>query len=119
MEMSNPEKTINSLQELFNEVKHYVTLQGEYLQLQLVEKLILLLSAIMLTLILFIVGLLLVFNLCLAGAHLLSPLVGGVAAAHLIVGCCILLLGICVYLLRRRLIVNPLTRFLSNLLLNP
>ena len=91
--MFSTDKTIDSLQALFTEVKHYVDLQKDYIKLDITHKLTVLLSTLILILVLVILG--------------YAIITGG-----------ILLLGILVYVFRQRLIIQPLINFLANLLLN-
>lgn len=50
------DKSIDNLTELFKEVKKYLKLQGEYVKLDLVEKLTILLSTLTLIFVLIILG---------------------------------------------------------------
>ena len=50
--MFTSDKTIDNLQELFKEVKHYVDLQKDYVKLDITHKLTVLLSTLILILIL-------------------------------------------------------------------
>lgn len=117
--MLDSAKETESLQELFSEVKKYVALKGEYLQLHWVEKLTLLLSAMLLAAILIVIGMLLLFNIVFICTHLLAPHVGGFNVAYAILTGFFILIGAGIYLMRKWLIVRPITRFLCNLLLKP
>ena len=61
--MLSNEKNINSLADLFTDVKEYLLLQKEYVTLDVVEKLTILLSAIALGFVLMCLGLLVLFYL--------------------------------------------------------
>ncbi len=116
--MLGSEQTIDSLQALFNEVKKYVELQKDYIKLDIVQKLTILLSAFILIIVLMILGMIALFYLSFTLAYILEPHVGGLMASYAIISGSILLIIVCIYLFRQRLITQPLTRFLANLFLN-
>jgi hypothetical protein len=58
------------------------------------------------------------FYLSFTLAYLLEPHVGGLINSYAIITGGILLLGLFIYWFRQRLIIQPLTNFLANLLLN-
>ena len=112
------DKTIDNLQALLTEVKHYVDLQKDYVKLDITHKLTILISTLILILGLMILGMIALFYLSFTLAYILEPHVGGLTNSYAIITGSILLIGILVYLLRKRLIIQPLTNFLVNLLLN-
>ena len=116
--MFSTDKTIDSLQALFTEVKHYVDLQKDYIQLDITHKLTVLLSTLILILVLVILGMIALLYLSFTLAYVLRPYVGGLTNSYAIITGGILLLGILVYVFRQRLIIQPLINFLANLLLN-
>ena len=116
--MFSTDKTIDNLQALFTEVKHYVDLQKDYVKLDITHKLTVLLSTLILILILVVLGMIALFYLSFTLAYILEPHVGGLMNSYGIITLGILCLGGIIYGLRQQLIVRPLTRFLANLLLN-
>ena len=112
------DKTIDNLQSLFTEVKHYVDLQKEYVKLDITQKLTVLLSTLILILILVVLGMIALFYLSFTLAYLLEPLVGSLTVSYAIISAGILLIAMAIYGCRKRLIIQPLTNFLANLLLN-
>lgn len=116
--MFSTDKTIDSLQALFTEVKHYVDLQKDYIKLDITHKLTVLLSTLILILVLVILGMIALLYLSFTLAYVLRPYVGGLTNSYAIITGGILLLGILVYVFRQRLIIQPLINFLANLLLN-
>lgn len=116
--MFSTDKTIDNLQTLFTEVKHYVDLQKDYVKLDITHKLTILLSTLILTLVLVVLGMIALFYLSFTLAYVLEPLVGGLTTSYAIITGGILLLGALIYGCRQRLIIQPLTNFLANLLLN-
>ena len=112
------DKTIDSLQALLTEVKRYVDLQKDYVKLDITHKLTVLLSTLILILILVVLGMIALFYLSFTLAYILEPHVGGLMNSYAIITLGILALGLVIYWLRKRLIIQPLTNFLANLLLN-
>lgn len=116
--MFTTDKTIDNLQALFTEVKHYVDLQKDYVKLDITHKLTVLLSTLILILILVVLGMIALFYLSFTMAYILEPHVGGLMNSYAIITLGILCLGVIIYWLRKQLIIQPLTNFLANLLLN-
>ena len=112
------DKTIDSLQALFTEVKHYVDLQKDYIKLDITHKLTVLLSTLILILVLVVLGMIALFYLSFTLAYILEPHVGGLMNSYAIITGGILVIAALIYAFRQRLIIQPLTRFLANLLLN-
>ena len=112
------DRTIDSLQALFTEVKHYVDLQKDYVKLDITHKLTILLSTLILIFILVVLGMIALFYLSFTLAYVLEPCVGGLTNSYAIITGGILLIGILIYAFRQKLIIQPLTNFLANLLLN-
>ena len=112
------DKTIDSLQALFTEVKHYVDLQKDYVKLDITHKLTILLSTLILILVLVILGMIALLYLSFTLAYVLEPYVGGLTNSYAIITGGILILGFIIYAFRKKLIIQPLTNFLANLLLN-
>lgn len=110
------EKGIDGLLQVMAELKRYATLQRDYVVLHLTEKLILLLSALMLAFAVGVMGAMMLFHLSLMAAYWLEPLVGSLTASHAVILGVLMLVATGVYLMRKRLIVRPIARFVSLLL---
>lgn len=116
--MFSDKQNIDRLEELFVELKTYAKLRQEHFKLELVEKATILVSAALLTLVSLILGGMILFYFSFTLAHLLAPSVGGLAASFGIISGVISLIVIIVFLFRRKLIIEPLAKFLANLFLN-
>ena len=112
------DKTIDNLQALLTEVKHYIDLQKNYVKLDITHKLTILISTLILILVLVILGMIALLYLSFTLAYILEPYVVGLTNSYAIITGGILLIGLFVYLLRQRFIIQPLTNFLANLFLN-
>ena len=100
------------------EVKKYIDLQKDYVKLDITHKLTILLSTLILILVLIVLGMIALLYLSFTLVYILEPHVGGLTISYAIITGGILLMGLLIYGLRKRLIIQPLTNFLVNLLLN-
>ena len=112
------DKTIDSLQALIDEIKKYIGLQKEYVKLDIVQKLTILISTLVLTLVLIILGGMILFYLSFTLAYILEPHVGGLEVSYALISGIILIIIAVIYLFRKQIIIEPLTRFIANLFLN-
>ena len=113
--MFTDDKSIETLQQLFAEVKKYLALQKRYTQLEIAEKLTILLSTLILVLIIIILSMVALFYLSFTLAYLLAYLLGSVVISFALITCIILVLITSVYSLRKKLIINPMAKFIANL----
>lgn len=112
------DKNTKGFQQLFEECKKYIELQKEYVKLELIEKLTIIFSTIILVMFIIVLGIVVLFYLSFALAYLLEPHVGGLTNSYLIISGIILLLIGLLYSFRKKLIVNPLLNFIANLFYN-
>ena len=108
----------NKYEELWAELKKYLTLQIDYAKLTTVEKLVVLLSAIAMVAVMLILGACVLFYLSFAVLFMLSDAIGSTWGAYLIVSGIFLVLMLVVYALRQKLILDPVSRFLTRLFLH-
>lgn len=101
------------MDELVDSLKKYVRLQKEYVRLELIEKLSLILSGLVLVLAMICLGMIALFYFSFAMVYILAQYVGGEAVSFSIVTACILLLLLIIYFKREALIVKPFVRFLA------
>lgn len=112
------DKSIDNLQALLAECKKYIELQKDYLKLELVEKLTILLSTLILILILLILGMMALFYLSFTLAYILEPVVGSLTVSYALISAGIILLALIAYLFRKQLIIQPMVNFIGHLFLN-
>lgn len=113
--MPNADEKTNNSPGLWVLIKRLTRLHGEYWKLMLMEKMIILLSALTLTYLLVGFGMMILFYIGEFSVQLLATATGSLALGHILVACIYLLIGCCIYLMRERLIVRPFTRFISQL----
>lgn len=116
--MFSDDKSIENIQQLFLELKKYLELQKEYTKLEVVEKLSVLFSTLILALLVVILGIVVLFHFSFALVYALAPLVGGYSISFLITACFHILLIALLFLFRKKLIINPTVKFIAELFLN-
>ena len=115
--MISSDKNIETVAQLVENAKHYIGLQSEYVKLDVIEKVVRLLTVATISFVVVILVLLMLTYLSFAAAYALSSYMGKPGAFVLVAGVYFLLLVVIV-IKRRNWIEKPLVRFLANLLLN-
>jgi hypothetical protein len=115
--MLSSDKNVESIAQLVESVKSYVGLQGEYLKLDVIQKVVRLVTALTLTIVLLLLGIAFLFYLSFACVYWLEPLTG-TALAFFLIALFFLALLVIVFLNRKTWIERPLVRFLADVLLN-
>ncbi len=114
--MLSSDKNVETLERLIKTLKDYIGLQKEYLKLDVIDKSIRLIAALALTAVVFVLACAVLFFLSFAVVYWLSPYVG-MAVAFVTVAVMLFVLLLFIYALRRPLIVQPLVRFITTILL--
>lgn len=109
-------KITEEIKEIFTQSINWAKLEVEYIKLTASEKLIILLSAILLGGIFMILLIPVFFMLMLALAEVFIPMMPA-AVAYVVVAGIFLVLIILLYIGRKPLIYNPMAKFISKLLL--
>ena len=115
--MLSSDKNVESIAQLVDSVKSYVGLQGEYLKLDVIQKVVRLVTALTLTIVLLLLGIAFLFYLSFACVYWPEPLTG-IALAFFIIALFFLAILILVFINRKKWIERPLVRFLADVLLN-
>ena len=114
--MLSSDKNVETIAQLVEVLKHYLGLQKEYVKLDVIDKVVSLLTAAALTIIFVLIMMAVLMYLSVAAAFWLSNYVG-TATAFLIIGCVHILIFIVFFIYRKPWIEKPLVRFLAGLLL--
>lgn len=109
------EKNIESVKRLFLELKNYLGLQKRLLVLSTAEKLTVLLAAIAIVAVVTIVGAMALLYLTFALAYFIGDRTGNLPLGFACVGGALVVMGLIFYVLRDRLVVQPLARFIVTL----
>lgn len=112
------DNSIETIRQLFLDFKKYLELQKKYTRLELAEKLTILLSTLILVLLAVIFGMVALFYLSFAMVYVLEPIVGGLTVSFAIMSCFHLLLIGAIIAFRKKLIINPMTRFIAGLFID-
>ena len=115
--MLSSDKNVETIAQLVEIVKHYLGLQAEYLKLDLVDKLVRLLTFATLAVFFLLITIAVAMFSSFAFAFWLSAYTG-MAVAFLVVGGIHLLLILIIFCYRKAWIERPLVRFLANIFLN-
>lgn len=115
--MFSSDRNIETIGELMEELKHYVGLQGEYLKLDVVDKVVRLITALIMGVILLgLLGAALIY-LSFAAALALQPVVGA-SCAFLIIAALYLFVLLLFIIFRHQWIERPLVRLLAGILMH-
>ncbi|MDE5888149.1 MAG: phage holin family protein [Muribaculaceae bacterium] len=109
-------KLIDEIKELFSQSVNWAKLEMEYIKLTAAEKLIILAGTLIMGAIfmLLLLPVIVMFLFALVGVfRMFMPL----PLAYLTVGGIVLLVLLVIFILRKRLIINPVSRFISKLFL--
>ena len=115
--MLSSDKNVESVAQLIEVLKDYIGLQKEYLKFDVIDKMVRMLTALTISIILFVLTIAILIYLSFAAVYWMAP-VTGIAGAYAIVSAFFLLLIVLIVIFRRILIERPLIRFLTKVLLN-
>ena len=115
--MLSSDKNVETIAQLIEVLKHYLGLQSEYVKLDVIDKVVRLLTATALTILffMFIIAVLMYFSFAVA-CWLASWI--GMAKAFLIVSGIHLILFFLFIIFRKNWIEKPLVKFLASLFMN-
>ncbi len=111
-------ENIDSFKDLIAEVKKYLELQKEYTKIELTEKLSVLISILVMGMVFILIGTIALLYFSFALAYYMAQYVGGLGVSLTIMGGVLLVLILLIYLIRKKLIINPMVNFLAKLFLN-
>ena len=115
--MFSNDKNVETIAHFIEVLKHYVGLQSEYIRLDIVEKVVRLLTVLAIVTLLALLLIITLIYFSFAGAYALADLIG-LPLAFCAVGGVYLLLLILLLVNRKRLIERPLVHFLASILLS-
>jgi len=116
--MTNPKEPVENFQQLYDDVIKYVLLQSEYIKIEFVEKLTILVSTLLIITLIIVLAVIALFYLFFSLAYALIPVLGSISVSFAIISCLYVILIGFLILLRKRIVINPLVKFLSNLFLS-
>ena len=114
--MFSNDRNIETIGQLIEALKHYIGLQTEFMKLDVIEKVVRLITVITLTLVLLILVMLILIYLSFACAFALATYVGN-AWAFTIVAAFYFVVFLLFVIFREKWIERPVVRFLASLLM--
>ena len=115
--MFSNSKNIESIGQLLLEFKKYLELQKEFVKLDATEKMTVILSAILIVTVLLLLGSIVLLFLTFALAYYLGDVLGSLSLGFGLISAFILLLTVIFYLNRNRMVIQPMARFMTKLIL--
>lgn len=115
--MLSSDKNVETIAQLVEVLKHYLGLQKEYVKLDVIDKVVRLLTVAALAVVFFLLIIAVMLFLSLAFAHWLSTFIS-TPLAFLIVAAMHLLLLILVFVYRKPWIEKPLVKVLAGILMS-
>ena len=115
--MFSNSKNIESIGKLLLEFKKYLELQTEFVKLDATEKMTVILSAILIVTVLLLLGSIVLLFLTFALAYYLGDVLGSLSLGFGLISAFILLLTVIFYLNRNRMVIQPMARFMTKLIL--
>lgn len=115
--MFSNSKNIESIGKLLLEFKKYLELQKEFVKLDATEKMTVILSAILIVTVLLLLGSIVLLFLTFALTYYLGDVLGSLSLGFGLISAFILLLTVIFYLNRNRMVIQPMARFMTKLIL--
>ena len=115
--MFSNSKNIESIGKLLLEFKKYLELQKEFVKLDATEKMTVILSAILIVTVLLLLGSIVLLFLTFALAYYLGDVLGSLSLGFGLISAFILLLTVIFYLNRNRMVIQPMARLMTKLIL--
>ena len=114
--MFSTDKNIETIAQLIEVVRHYIGLQTKYMKLDVIDKIVRLLTALVMVAVLSLLLFLGLIYLSFAAVYTMQPLVGTAASFAVVAGVYLAVFVLCI-VFRKRWIERPLVRFLASLLM--
>lgn len=115
--MFSNDKNIETIGQLVEAIKHYLSLQGRYAKLDIMTKMVRLLTVATMGFVLSVLLMLALIYLSFGAAYALAPLVGYGWAFSMVAAAYLLLLLLCICF-RKKWIERPLVRLFADILIH-
>lgn len=114
--MFSNDRNIETIGQLAEAIKHYIGLQSKYIKLDVIDKVVRVLTVLTMTFVLMLLLLLVIIYLSFAVAYALASILGTATAFACVAGIYFLTLLLFVFF-RKKWIERPLVKLLANILL--
>ena len=115
--MFSNDQNIETIGQLAESIRQYIGLQSEYVKLDIVEKTVRVLTALIITAMLCLLLAMMLIYLSFAAAYALAPFVGNVAAFAIVASVYFVFL-LLFLIFKKSWVERPLVKFLASLLLS-
>ncbi|MCD8289249.1 MAG: phage holin family protein [Prevotella sp.] len=115
--MLSSDNNIETIAQLVEELRRFFALKGEYYRLDFTEKVVRVVTAIVVTFVLVLLSFFILGLLSLTIAFVLEPLMGRIGAFAFVTGLYLLLFVLCL-LFRKKWFERPLVRFFASLIMD-
>ena len=116
--MFSNDNNVETIAQLVEVLKHYIGLQSEYVKLDVIEKVVRLITVITVVAVFCLLLAIALIYFSFSVAYFIAPLINSLAGAFAIVGGFYVLLLIVFIFFRHRLVERPLVKFLAGLLMS-
>ena len=114
--MFSNDRNIETIGQLVEVLKHYIGLQNEYLRLDVIEKVVRLITALIIAGVTFLIIIIIFIYLSFAAAYAMAPALG-YPVAFLIVAAFYFVVFLLFMAFRKSWVEKPLVRFLASMLM--
>lgn len=114
--MFSTDKNIETIAELIEVIRHYIGLQTKYVKLDVIDKIVRLLTALIMVAVLTILLFLGLIYLSFAAVYAMQSFLGTAMAFACVAGIYLLIFVLCI-VFRKKWIEGPLVRFLASVLM--
>lgn len=116
--MFSNDQNVGTIAQLIEVIKHYIGLQSEYVKLDVIDKVVRLLTMLVLIAVFGILLVIAIIYFSFAAAYALSDAIGSLPGAFAIVGAFYLVVLFVFIRLRKTIIERPLVHFLASILMS-
>ena len=116
MEMFSNDRNIETIAQLIEVLKHYIGLQTKYMKLDVIDKVVRLMTVATMTVVLSFLVFVALIYLSFGAVYAMEPVVGTAGAFFIIAGFYILAFALCI-VFRKQWIEKPIVRVLANILM--
>lgn len=116
--MFSNDQNVETIAQLIEVIKHYIGLQSEYVKLDVIDKVVRLLTMLVLIAVFGILLVIAIIYFSFAAAYVLSDAIGSLPGAFAIVGAFYFVVLFVFIRLRKTIIERPLVHFLASILMS-
>ena len=116
--MFSNSKSIENIGRLFLEFKKYLELQKEFVKLDATEKTAVVFSAALIVAVILLLGSIALLFFAFAMAYYLGNVLESLSLGFCVIGAAVVIIALIFYSNRNRMVIQPIARFMANLILS-